>query len=128
VPIAAVEGRDIEIPIGAAVQCTNGPGGRSRHVVINPITEQVTHLVVQERQPPHAERLVPVRFVKTTTDEQIQLTCSHSRCRADIGRSGEQCCANGRAPEKVSKMARVSAKCIAFGMLFAPLLHATVLY
>jgi sporulation protein YlmC with PRC-barrel domain len=67
---------EMEIPINAAVQCTDGPGGRSTYVVVNPITEQVTHLVVREKQTPHAERLVPVRFVKATTPEQVQLSCS----------------------------------------------------
>jgi hypothetical protein len=45
----------MDIPVKAVVQCTDGPGGRSTYVVVNPITEQVTHLVVKERQP----RLVP---------------------------------------------------------------------
>ena len=66
----------MNIPINAAVQCTDGPGGRSTYVIVNPINEQVTHLVVKERQPPHTERLVPVRFVKATTPEQVQLSCN----------------------------------------------------
>jgi sporulation protein YlmC with PRC-barrel domain len=69
----------MDIPINAAVQCTDGPGGRSTYVVVNPITEQVTHLVVREKQPPHAERLVPVWFVKATAPEQVQLSCSRNQ-------------------------------------------------
>ena len=43
---------------------------------MNPITEQVTHLIVKEMRSPHTERLVRIRFVKATTPEQVQLTCS----------------------------------------------------
>jgi len=71
----------MEIPIRATVQCKDGLGGRSTCVVVNPITERVTHLVVKEKTPPRIERLVPVWLVKATTHEQIRLTCS----RDDLG-------------------------------------------
>ena len=70
------DGRDMEIPINAVVHCTDGPIGRSTYIVVNPVAGQVTHLVVRERQRPQAERLVPVRLVKATAPEQIQLSCS----------------------------------------------------
>ena len=66
----------MDIPINAVVQCTDGSGGRSTYVVVNPITEQVTHLVVREKRPPHAERLVPVRYVQSSTPQEIRLRCS----------------------------------------------------
>jgi hypothetical protein len=73
------EGKGVAIPIKAMVQCSDGPGGRSTYVVVNPITEQVTHIVVREKQAPHLERLVPAMFVKATTSDRIQLTCSRSQ-------------------------------------------------
>jgi hypothetical protein len=72
----------MDIPINATVQCNDGLGGRSTHIVVNPITEEVTHIVVKAKGPPQVERLVPIMFVKATTLEQIQLSCS----RTQLGR------------------------------------------
>ncbi len=38
----------MEIPLNAQVECTDGVCGHSACVLINPVTDQVTHLVVQE--------------------------------------------------------------------------------
>ena len=38
----------MEIPLQAQVECTDGLCGRSVYVLINPVTDQVTHLVVKE--------------------------------------------------------------------------------
>jgi sporulation protein YlmC with PRC-barrel domain len=67
---------DIDIPIGAGVECVDGVCGVSTHVVINPIKNQVTHLVVKENESPHVERMVPVEWVTQTTSNLIQLTCT----------------------------------------------------
>jgi sporulation protein YlmC with PRC-barrel domain len=45
-------------------------------VVLNPTTEQLTHLVVREARPSRTERLVPIELVQATTPELILLTCS----------------------------------------------------
>ncbi len=66
----------MDIPIDADVQCTDGVGGRSTHVVLNPITRRVTHVVVKEDSFPRLERLVPVEMVAETSPDQIRLTCS----------------------------------------------------
>jgi hypothetical protein len=66
----------MDIPIDAAVQCTDGVGGRSSYVVLNPVTREVTHLVVKESTFPRLERLVPVGMVAETSSDQIHLTCS----------------------------------------------------
>jgi len=66
----------MEIPIGAKVLCTDGPGGEATHVIVHPATKTVTRLVVKERRSPHVERLVPFRFVKDATGGQIRLRCS----------------------------------------------------
>jgi sporulation protein YlmC with PRC-barrel domain len=69
-------GTKMDIPIGAAVECTDGPCGRSTYVILNPVTRNVTHLVVEENDLPHIERLVPVSMVQESTPEMIHLHCS----------------------------------------------------
>jgi hypothetical protein len=50
-------------------------------VIVNPITDQVTHVVVKEDRQPRAERLVPVSMVVATDSEQIRLSCRLSELR-----------------------------------------------
>jgi sporulation protein YlmC with PRC-barrel domain len=66
----------MDIPIDAAVECTDGPCGRSTYVILNPVTRNVTHLVVKEKDLVHIERLVPVSLVKESTPQTIRLRCS----------------------------------------------------
>jgi sporulation protein YlmC with PRC-barrel domain len=69
----------MDIPIDAEVQCSDGPGGRSMLVIINPTTKTVTNIVVRERQDPHTERLVPIRYVVDTNHDFIRLSCTRHR-------------------------------------------------
>jgi hypothetical protein len=66
----------MEIPVQAQVQCTDGVCGRSAYVLINPVIEQVTHVVVKEDSSPHTEYIVPVDLVTETVEGTIQLRCS----------------------------------------------------
>ena len=66
----------MEIPLDAQVECTDGVCGRSLYVVINPIVDKVTHLVVKEDSSPSTEYIVPVDFVIDTTGDTIRLRCS----------------------------------------------------
>ena len=70
---------DINIPIDAGVECTDGKCGVSTHVVINPISKEVTHLVVKQKGAPHIERLVPVEWVTQATSNLIQLECTREK-------------------------------------------------
>jgi sporulation protein YlmC with PRC-barrel domain len=65
----------MDIPLNADVRCADGLCGRSTHVVLNPVTKQVTHLVVREAQLPHAEHVVPANLVSETSPTLIQLRC-----------------------------------------------------
>ena len=67
---------DIDIPLGADVLCEGSSCGISVALVMNPVTEEVTHMVVKEQHAPHRERLVPVSVVGKTTSEQMELSCS----------------------------------------------------
>jgi sporulation protein YlmC with PRC-barrel domain len=69
---------NIEIPVEAQVECTDGVGGHSVYVLINPVTEQLTHLVVRASLAPHMEYLVPVELVIGTIAGNLQVRCSQA--------------------------------------------------
>jgi sporulation protein YlmC with PRC-barrel domain len=66
----------MEIPLNAQVECTDGVCGRSVYVLINPVIDQVTHLVVKEDSSPNTEYIVAVDFVAETIADTIRLRCS----------------------------------------------------
>jgi sporulation protein YlmC with PRC-barrel domain len=66
----------MDIPVNAEVCCGDGLCGQSTYIIVNPVSQQVTHLVVKEKQAPHTERLVPVNLVKETTHDQVHLGCT----------------------------------------------------
>jgi uncharacterized protein YrrD len=68
----------MDIPINAEVQCAGKECGRSTSLVINPVNERVTHLVVAEKAYPNIERLVPVSKILSSSPNSIQLGCSPS--------------------------------------------------
>ncbi len=70
----------MEIPLQAQVECADGFYGRSVYVLIDPVIENVTHLVVRKAVSPHTEHIVPVNLVSETIAGAIQLCCS----RADV--------------------------------------------
>jgi sporulation protein YlmC with PRC-barrel domain len=67
------------ISVNTDVHCMDGFFGRSTYVILNPITKEVSHLVVREDEAPHTERLVPVRLVKETTPDLILLDCDRHK-------------------------------------------------
>jgi sporulation protein YlmC with PRC-barrel domain len=66
----------MDIPLNVQVECTDGAYGHSVFVLINPIIDQVTHLVVKEDSSPNKEYIVPVDFVTETKADTIRLRCS----------------------------------------------------
>jgi hypothetical protein len=70
-------------PLGAKVNCTDGPVGKSVTVIVNPVTEQVTHVVVEDASAPHPmQRLVPVFHVSECKPAEICLDVT----RADLAK------------------------------------------
>ena len=65
----------MEFPLNVAVHCTDGLCGRSTHIILNPITEQVSHLVVMSSLTPNIERLVSIKLIANTAAEVILLSC-----------------------------------------------------
>jgi len=68
----------MDIPINVEVLCAGKECGRSTSLVINPVNERVTHLVVAEKAFPHIEHLVPVDKILASSPNSIQLRCSQS--------------------------------------------------
>lgn len=66
----------MEIPVGVNVICGTAVCGRSKYLVINPVKDQVTHLVVAETALPHTEHLVPLDYILSSTATSTQLRCS----------------------------------------------------
>lgn len=66
----------MDIPINTDVYCADGVCGKSTYVILNPVTNNVTHVVVEERHFPYAEYLVPLEYVVETTPHKIQLRCT----------------------------------------------------
>jgi hypothetical protein len=66
----------MEIPLNAQVECGGSICGRSVCVLINPVIDEVTHLVVRENSSPNTEYIVPVHFVAETIADTIRLSCS----------------------------------------------------
>ena len=67
----------MDIPIHAKVICQGDQVGTSILVIINPVTRSVTHLVVRKKEFPVGEDyLIPVEWVRTSSLNEIHLTCS----------------------------------------------------
>ncbi len=63
----------MDIRLNVDVHCTDGRCGRSTYIILNPITEKLTHLVVREQWPSRTERMVPIDWVVVTTRDVIVL-------------------------------------------------------
>ncbi len=66
----------MEIPIEAQVICSDGSCGKSICALINPVSEEVTHLVVKVEPPSEMEYMVPIVTILLTTREMIELRCT----------------------------------------------------
>jgi sporulation protein YlmC with PRC-barrel domain len=66
----------MNIPMNVDVYCSDGLGGRSSQVIVNPTNNQVTHLVVKEKQSPHTEYMAPIDQVVDSTPDMIKLRCT----------------------------------------------------
>ena len=65
----------IDIPLNVEVKCCGRNCGRSTRIVLNPVTKEITHLVVKQRAFPYTERLVPVDLMVESTPRMIRLRC-----------------------------------------------------
>lgn len=62
----------MDIPIGADVECVDGSVGRSTQIILNPVSEKVTHVVVQDGLM-GTERLVPIDVITEARPNLVRL-------------------------------------------------------
>lgn len=72
----------MDIPMNAEVRCSDGLCGHTTGIIVNPITQKITHVVVKEKQSPHTERLVPENYILEATPESIHLRCKDGELSA----------------------------------------------
>jgi hypothetical protein len=68
----------MDIRIDATVQCTDGPGGHVACIVLNPITQHVTDVVVHEPGFLAGDVLVPIARIEQSTPDTLQLRLSRN--------------------------------------------------
>jgi sporulation protein YlmC with PRC-barrel domain len=68
----------MEIPINAEVSCTDEVYGETTCVIIDPVSEQITHVVVEENHGEYTEHLVPIAQIAEATPRQIRLRCTQA--------------------------------------------------
>jgi hypothetical protein len=66
----------INIPVNVDVYCSDGLCGRSSHLIVNPTSKQVTHLVVKEHRFPYTEFMAPIGQIMDSTPDMIKLRCT----------------------------------------------------
>ena len=62
-----------DIPLKAKVTCTDGDGGKSTAVIINPLSQSITHVVVEYD---YTERIVPLEMIAEADHDSIKLSCT----------------------------------------------------
>jgi hypothetical protein len=67
--------------IGADASCTDGACGQVGRIIVNPVTQEATHLAVDPRHRHGLGRLVPVDLLDATTG-QIRLGCTLAEFQA----------------------------------------------
>ena len=66
----------MDIVLGAAVHFSGGGTGKITRVVVNPITEEMTHLVVQAKGAFEVEYLIPINAIANSSPQDVTLTIS----------------------------------------------------
>jgi hypothetical protein len=61
--------------IGAKVSCTDGACGEVSRLIVDPVADTVTHLVIEPKHRRGHGRLIPVSLADTSTG-QIRLRCT----------------------------------------------------
>jgi uncharacterized protein YrrD len=66
----------MDVPINAEVNCVDGPCGSSMCIIIDPVKDQVTHLVVRENGLFETQRMVPIDQIIESNPHFIRLYCT----------------------------------------------------
>lgn len=66
----------MNIPLDVEVHCTDGMGGHSAALVLNPATKVATHLVVKVKGHDHAGHLLPLQLITDASAKSIAVSCT----------------------------------------------------
>ena len=66
----------MDIPLNAEVYGSDGRIGLSTYIVVNPVTQETTHIVVRDNSSHHGEHLVAVNHIKDSDSDTIHLACT----------------------------------------------------
>jgi len=80
----------MDIPLNAKVRCTDGVAGRSPCIILNPITQEITHFVLKSKGMLEHEKLVPISLITKSTPRTIHLRCTtHDLAKLEPFEKGE---------------------------------------
>ena len=66
-----------ELKTKSKVECSDGPGGKSTHLIADPESGKLTHIVIKDKHLPNSpDRLVPVYLIGETVGDVIHLNCT----------------------------------------------------
>ncbi|MEZ4865217.1 MAG: PRC-barrel domain-containing protein [Caldilineaceae bacterium] len=68
----------MELTLNVDVECTEGKLGRATYLIINPISQEATHLVVRSHRLPFEERLLPTAWIKESNHDRVTVQCSYA--------------------------------------------------
>ncbi|MEZ4617537.1 MAG: PRC-barrel domain-containing protein [Caldilineaceae bacterium] len=54
----------MELTLNVDVECQEGKLGRATYLIVNPISDEATHLVVRDHRFPYEERLLPTAWIR----------------------------------------------------------------
>ena len=63
----------MDVPLNVDVFCSNGQAGRTSSILLNPVSMEITHVVVKEKG---EEYLVPLDQIVESTPHQVHLRCT----------------------------------------------------
>jgi len=70
----------MDIPLNVDVYCSDEEVcGRSVSIILNPVTEKITHFVLRTKELVHLEYMVPIEYIVESTPHKIQLRCSRKQ-------------------------------------------------
>jgi sporulation protein YlmC with PRC-barrel domain len=72
---------DTDFRVGAAVDCTDGPAGKLQQLVLDPVSESITHLVVESQHHFGIPLLVPLKNVARADQERVVLNCTQAELK-----------------------------------------------
>ena len=66
----------MELPLGVEMNCTDGKCGQSTYLIINPVSMELTHVVMRTAVAPHTQVIVPLDWIDESSPKEIALRCT----------------------------------------------------